>query len=58
MATGTRVAGSTLKRRQLRVTARRACGACGARLSAYNPGPNCYAHTVDVPWNGPGLRPR
>lgn len=32
---------------------RRACPECGERLSAYNPGPYCYAHTVGVPWKGP-----
>ncbi len=34
----------------------RRCTACGARLSAYNPGTACYAHTVDVPWKGPHHR--
>jgi hypothetical protein len=35
-----------------------ACTECGARLSSYNPGPNCFAHTLDIPWKGPGVRPR
>lgn len=34
------------------------CTVCGERLSAYNRGPNCYAHTVDIPWKGPNARPR
>lgn len=33
------------------------CAVCGERLSSYNPGPNCYAHTVDLPWKGPAHRP-
>lgn len=32
----------------------RACPVCGAQLTSYNPGPNCYRHTVAVPWRGPG----
>ena len=35
----------------------RGCAVCGERLSAYNPGPNCYAHTVGLPWKGPNNRP-
>jgi hypothetical protein len=34
------------------------CSECGAKLSSYNPGPNCYAHTLDIPWKGPGVRVR
>ena len=34
------------------------CTVCGERLSSYNRGPNCYAHTVDIPWRGPHARPR
>jgi hypothetical protein len=59
VASGTRLAGSTAakgipKARQPRA----ACTECGAALSSYNPGPNCYAHTLDIPWKGPGVRPR
>lgn len=61
MATGTRVAGAAskpvAKARQGRET-RAACTSCGVPLSSYNPGPNCYAHTLDLPWKGPGVRPR
>jgi hypothetical protein len=53
-----RVAGSTLKRPDRARAERAVCGECGAPLSSYNPGPNCFAHTLDVPWTGPGLRPR
>ena len=61
MATGTRLAGTTMKpvqkaREGRDVTAE--CATCGVRLSSYNPGPHCYAHTLDVPWKGPGARPR
>ncbi|MCU1591160.1 MAG: hypothetical protein JWP11_2416 [Frankiales bacterium] len=58
MASGTRQAGTTTKPRRKVLGSRLACGECGARLSAYNPGPNCFAHTLDLPWKGPGVRPR
>ena len=58
MATGTRLAGTTLKPVQKARQGQAACTTCGARLSSYNPGPNCYAHTLDIPWKGPGVRPR
>lgn len=66
MAAGTRLSGSALKAAPhptpgpvpKSTAGRLACGECGARLSSYNPGPNCYAHTLDVPWRGPGARPR
>jgi hypothetical protein len=35
----------------------RYCTICGERLSTYNRGPNCYAHTVREPWRGPVTRP-
>ena len=58
MASGTRLAGTTSKPLiRLRIGSA-ACTVCGARLSGYNAGPNCYAHTVDVPWKGPGPLPR
>jgi len=30
----------------------RVCGQCGDPLSQYNPGPNCWNHTVEFPWRG------
>ena len=36
----------------------RACPKCGEPLSQYNPGPNCYKHTVGFPWRGPTAKPR
>lgn len=36
----------------------RACAVCGARLSAYNENPTCWAHTLELPWKGPNTRPR
>jgi hypothetical protein len=61
VASGTRLAGTPTRpaadRRPLQAT-RQACTECGARLSSYNPGPNCFAHTLDVPWKGPGVRAR
>jgi hypothetical protein len=58
MASGTRLAGTTAKPVLKARTGPAACTVCGSRLSAYNAGPNCYAHTVDVPWKGPGPRHR
>ena len=59
MASGTRLAGTTGKPvEKARGGERGQCGVCGSRLSAYNAGPNCYAHTVDVPWRGPYPRHR
>ena len=58
MASGTRLAGSTLKPVPKARDGRAQCTECGARLSSYNKGPNCYAHTLDIPWKGPGVRPR
>ena len=61
MATGTRLAGTTAKpvlRAREGSAARAACSECGVPLSSYNKGPNCYAHTLDIPWKGPGVRPR
>lgn len=36
----------------------RACAECGTRLSSYNPGPNCWQHTVGYPWRGPTAKPK
>jgi len=35
-----------------------ACSVCGLKLSAYNPGPNCWQHTIGHPWRGPSAKPR
>jgi hypothetical protein len=29
-------------------TTRRQCSVCGERLSAYNPGPNCFVHSTSA----------
>jgi hypothetical protein len=34
------------------------CSVCGTRLSSYNPGPNCWQHTIGYPWRGPSAKPR
>lgn len=34
------------------------CKVCGVKLSAYNPGPNCWQHTIGNPWRGPSAKPR
>jgi hypothetical protein len=36
----------------------RVCPRCGEPLSQYNPGPNCWKHTVGFPWRGPTARPK
>jgi hypothetical protein len=36
----------------------RRCSVCGTKLSAYNPGPNCWQHTIGYPWRGPSAKPR
>ncbi|MBA3551830.1 MAG: hypothetical protein H0W27_03020 [Actinobacteria bacterium] len=36
----------------------RRCEVCDAKLSAYNPGPNCWQHTMGWPWRGPSAKPR
>jgi hypothetical protein len=36
----------------------RACTVCGVKLSSYNPGPNCWQHTIGYPWRGPSAKPR
>jgi hypothetical protein len=57
MATGTRPTGATMRPvARAGTPERRSCPACGERLSAYNPGPHCYAHTIGVPWKGPNQR--
>jgi hypothetical protein len=38
--------------------AERRCSVCGTKLSAYNPGPNCWQHTIGYPWRGPSAKPR
>ena len=37
---------------------RAACSVCGTKLSSYNPGPNCWQHTIGYPWRGPSAKPR
>ncbi|MGH2722869.1 MAG: hypothetical protein ACRDI0_01155 [Actinomycetota bacterium] len=37
---------------------RSACSVCGTKLSSYNPGPNCWQHTIGYPWRGPSAKPR
>ena len=34
------------------------CPVCGVKLSLYNPGPNCWQHTIGWPWRGPSAKPR
>jgi len=34
------------------------CPVCGVKLSLYNPGPNCWQHTMGWPWRGPSAKPK
>lgn len=34
------------------------CQVCGIKLSGYNPGPNCWQHTIGYPWRGPTAKPK
>lgn len=36
----------------------RRCRTCGTKLSGYNPGPNCWQHTIGYPWRGPTAKPK
>jgi hypothetical protein len=36
----------------------RRCEVCGIKLSAYNPNPHCWRHTIGHPWRGPTARPK
>jgi hypothetical protein len=38
--------------------AAKVCTVCGTKLSSYNPGPNCWQHTIGYPWRGPSAKPR
>jgi hypothetical protein len=43
---------------QRRFASKRTCGVCGIALSAYNEGPNCWRHSVGMPWRGPSAKPK
>jgi hypothetical protein len=36
----------------------RRCTVCDVKLSTYNPGPNCWSHTIGQPWRGPTAKPK
>jgi hypothetical protein len=36
----------------------RRCLECRTPLSSYNPGPNCWQHTIGYPWRGPSAKPK
>lgn len=36
----------------------RYCTVCETKLSVYNPGPNCWQHTIGYPWRGPTAKPK
>ena len=36
----------------------RNCQVCGIKISSYNPGPNCWQHTIGHPWRGPTAKPK
>ena len=41
-----------------RFRGKRVCTVCGIALSAYNEGPNCWRHSVGMPWRGPSAKPK
>jgi hypothetical protein len=42
----------------VQVETAKTCTVCGTKLSSYNPGPNCWQHTIGYPWRGPSAKPR
>ena len=42
----------------VQVETTKTCTVCGTKLSSYNPGPNCWQHTIGYPWRGPSAKPR
>ncbi|GAC1324557.1 MAG: hypothetical protein NVSMB13_06150 [Mycobacteriales bacterium] len=58
MTAGTRPTGTTVRPVAKVGSTRRSCPECGERLSSYNPGPNCWTHTVGIPWRGPTAKPK
>ncbi len=58
MASGTRPTGATLKPVAKAHNGGRNCTVCDAPLSQYNAGPNCWTHTVGIPWRGPTAKPK
>ncbi len=52
-----RVAGEAHSRPKAQ-TGERHCEECGVKLSAYNPGPNCWQHTIGHPYRGPHAKPK
>jgi hypothetical protein len=55
---GVKTQSGTVKGTQKRFPGGRTCSQCGEPLSQYNPGPNCFKHTVGVPWRGPTAKPK
>jgi hypothetical protein len=43
---------------QAEESAPRHCPVCNVKLTRYNPGPNCYRHTIGHPWRGPTAKPK
>jgi hypothetical protein len=48
LVAGTRPGGATRKPVRKYSAAERHCTVCGERLSAYNPGPNCFVHSTSA----------
>jgi hypothetical protein len=55
---GVRTHSGTTKAVQRAFPSGRTCRECSEPLSQYNPGPNCWRHTVELPWRGPTAKPR
>lgn len=52
-----RVAGEAHRKPKTQ-SAERHCEECGVKLSSYNPGPNCWQHTIGHPYRGPHAKPK
>jgi hypothetical protein len=53
-----RVASENKDEQEEKVEPGHVCSVCGVKLSSYNPGPNCWQHTIGYPWRGPSAKPR
>lgn len=53
-----RMAGEARSSKPKAIGGARACTECAKPLSTYNPGPNCWEHTMGHPWRGPHAKPK
>lgn len=58
MVAGSRPGSATRRPVRKVSTLARHCAVCGEKLSAYNPGPNCFAHSTSGTGRAPEQPPR